>query len=956
MPLRLIRNFGISPRVTFRSANRLVVLLLALAVGSLLGAAPIRIGVEPLAEQLSHLDSQGRPVGFAVDITQAVARDQALEVELVTKPWVELLEDFRAARIEVLAAVGATPERDAFMAYSTPHVDLRSAMFTRRDFKVPSDIGQLGQAVFGTTPKSLSHDYLVRHGWNNIRNFPSLQVALQALDRGECDLVLAVGIIARRHIREAKLTRIVETDFDLPDLHFELRFGVAPENRALLYRLNNGLARLRSSPAYDQIYEKWIGVLEPRRIRLRDAQPYLIALGALALAVAAAFLWQRRLLQRLARQADELRQRQEQLTLVLEGSDDAFWDWDIARQHVERSERWASMLGYTLREIDHSPDLLHRLIHPDDLASYEAHCAQIRAGERDRFQTEFRAKAKSGEWRWILDRGKIVTRAPDGRALRMAGTHTDITDRKTTEAALAESQSLLRRSAQLLEQTQSVAHVGGWEVDLSNDHVYWTHETHLIHETAPATFRPTVENAIQFYAPESRPIIAAAVEQAVLHGTPYELELELVTARRRRIRVHTTGRAEHSAGRIVKIYGSFHDITALRAAEDEREKLRLKMLEAQKLESLGILAGGIAHDFNNLLTIILANASFARPSLPAAEHESLAHIETAARRAADLCRQMLAYAGRGNFHIELVDPGDLVREFVSLLTISISKKARLKLDLADNLPRVEADAVQLRQVVMNLVINASEALGDQPGEIRLATRMARPGPTPQGIRHSFDLPEGPCICLEIADTGPGMTAPTLARIFDPFYTTKFTGRGLGLAAVLGIVRSHRGALTVDSSPGNGAVFRLYLPVSNRPPLVSPQTAITNSPRHRGGKILIADDEPAILATTDAMLRQQGYHTVLAGDGHGAVKQFQATPEAFAAVILDLTMPGLDGAEVLRSIRAINPATRALVMSGYSEEDILARLRGLGEVAILRKPFTQETLLERLAAIAGSGPL
>jgi polar amino acid transport system substrate-binding protein len=299
---------------------------LALAFGPLLCAAPIRIGIEPLAAQLSHVDAQGRPVGFAVDIAQAVALDQALEVEFVTKPWGELLEDFRAARIEVLAAVGATPERDAFLTYSAPHIDLRSALFTRRDFKVPSDIRQLGQAVFGTTPKSLSADYLIRRGWNNIRSFPSLHGALQALDRGECDLVIAVGIIARRQIIESKLTRIVETDFELPDLHFELRFGVAPENRALLYRLNNGLARVRASPAYDQIYEKWIGVLEPRRIRLRDAQPYLIALGALALAVAAAFLWQRRLLQRLARQADELRQRQEQLMLVLEGSDDGFWD------------------------------------------------------------------------------------------------------------------------------------------------------------------------------------------------------------------------------------------------------------------------------------------------------------------------------------------------------------------------------------------------------------------------------------------------------------------------------------------------------------------------------------------------------------------------------------------------------------------------------------------------------
>ncbi|MCX6955037.1 MAG: transporter substrate-binding domain-containing protein [Verrucomicrobia bacterium] len=918
-----------------------------------LGAAeaPIRIGVEPLAEQLSHVEPNGRPVGFAVDIARAVARDQGMETELVVKPWVELLDEFKAKRIDVLAAVGATPERADFLTYTAPHVDLATSVFVRPGFNVPATVDELGEAVFGTTRKSLGQEYITRRGWNKIRYYAKLHDALQALNDGECDVVLAIGIIARQRILDAKLTRIVETDLQLPDLHFELRMGVHPDNPALLYRLNDGLAHVRASGAYDQIYEKWIGALEPRRIRLRDIRPYLLGLGALTLAVAAALLWQRRLLQKLATQTDELRQRKEQLSLVLEGSDDGFWDWDLVTGRVERSERWASMLGYTPAEIDRSPDFPLKLIHPDDLAAFDEFRDRLEAGATDRFQTEYRMRAKSGEWRWILDRGKIVARAADGRALRMAGTHTDLTDRKRTEAALAESEAMLNRSARLLEQTQSVANIGGWEIDLRTDRVFWTAETHRIHETSPTDFQPTVENGVRFYAPESRPIIGAAVENAIRHGTPYDLELEIITARQRRIRVRTTARVERADSRIVKIYGSFRDITEERAAADEREKLRLKMLEAQKLESLGVLAGGIAHDFNNLLTVILANASFARDT-GGGDDERLAHIESAARRAADLCRQMLAYAGRGSFLIERTDLGQLVQDTARLLQVSISKKARLVQSLAPNLPAVDADASQIRQVVMNLVINASEALGDLTGEIHLSTRLARPDLTRAGVAHSFDLPAGDCVCIEVADTGQGMSPATLARIFDPFFTTKFAGRGLGLAAVLGIVRAHHGAITVDSTLARGSVFRLYLPASARTASFLAPAEPPAPVRRAGGTVLIAEDEPVVLATADALLRHFGYKTVLAADGHEAVHQFRASPLAFSAVLLDLTMPGLDGAEVLRVMRAINPSVRVLIMSGYSEQDIFARLRGLGEVSVMRKPFTQETLLARLAAVIG----
>jgi two-component system cell cycle sensor histidine kinase/response regulator CckA len=689
-----------------------------------------------------------------------------------------------------------------------------------------------------------------------------------------------------------------------------------------------------------------------RDLHSANLTPVVVPALAVILAIAGAFWWQRRLLRTVAEQAAKLRESEERLRRVLDGTEDGFWDWDMRSGRIERSERWASMLGYSLEEIGPTLDAAKSLVHPDDLAHFEKWQKRLSTVSKEsRFDLEYRCKAKSGEWRWILDRGKVVERAPDGTPLRMAGTHTDITERKRTEAALHESQTLLRRSAQLLEQSQKTAHVGGWETDLRTGRVYWTAETYRIHETTPDEFTPTRDSIFAFYVPESRQRLMAAAGRAAGDGTPYSLELELVTTRGRRLFVHTAGVADMDNGKVVKLYGSFRDITSEKIAEFDREHIQLKMLEAQKLESLGVLAGGIAHDFNNLLTVILANATFLRGER-GGQAEQLAHIESAARRAADLCRQMLAYAGKGSFLIAPVDVGALVADTTELIHVSISKKARLSLALAPHLPPVDGDASQLRQVVMNLVINASEALGDVPGDIRIATLLARPEELGTTVRHAFDLRAGECVCLEISDTGSGMTPATLGRIFDPFFTTKFAGRGLGLAAVLGIVRAHHGAMTVDSTPGKGSTFRIFLPVSLRytTPDLPPPLVIRQLPQ--GGTILVADDEPIVLETAAALLRHSGFETVCAADGNEAVQRFRESSGAFLAVLLDLTMPGLDGAEALRVIRGIDPLMPALVMSGFSEQDVFARLRGLGQVAIVRKPFTRELLLERLAEVVG----
>ncbi len=387
--------------------------------------------------------------------------------------------------------------------------------------------------------------------------------------------------------------------------------------------------------------------------------------------------------------------------------------------------------------------------------------------------------------------------------------------------------------------------------------------------------------------------------------------------------------------------GFIRDITERKQAEAERLEMERNILETQKLESLGVLAGGIAHDFNNLLTGVLGNATLARIELSeSSPHQRhLERIESAARRAADLCRQMLAYSGRGRFVVEPLDLSRLVRDTMPLLNISISKTCVLRLNLAPALPAVEGDATQLQQIIMNLVINASEAIGERSGVIAVSTGVMRADEEYlRTLRFNAGLQPGDFTILEVSDTGCGMDAATLARIFDPFFTTKFTGRGLGLAAVLGIVRGHTGGLKVHSEPGAGSTFRLLLPCSTRPAASPDAPAAAEPTGSASGCVLVVDDEETVRVVAARVLEHLGFEVELADDGRQAIEKFRARPDRYQLVLLDLTMPHLDGEETFRQLRHLRPGVRVLLMSGYNEHEALSRFTGKGLAGFVQKPF------------------
>lgn len=399
----------------------------------------------------------------------------------------------------------------------------------------------------------------------------------------------------------------------------------------------------------------------------------------------------------------------------------------------------------------------------------------------------------------------------------------------------------------------------------------------------------------------------------------------------------------------------FRDCTQSRQIMEERRRLETKMQETQRLESLGVLAAGIAHDFNNLLTVVTMNTSLAKISVQKESlvMKSLVDIQSAAERAAELCSQMLAYAGQGRVTMQPLCINTLTSDTTQLLTTAISKKALLSLDLGENIPQVRGDHSQLQQVIMNLVINASESLQDLPGKIKLKTRFQHVERARlEQCRGGSGLPEGNYLMIEVKDTGDGMSPEVLSRIFDPFFTTKFTGRGLGLAAVLGIIRSHCGDLAVDSIAGAGTTFRIYLPTLAEPEVKAVNFDTETSSWLATGYALVVDDEATIRSAAHAVLSHLGFKVELAEDGMRGLEKILRQVVNYRVVLLDLTMPNLDGREVYKLVRERMPHLPIVMMSGYSSHQAKDLLEDGVPTAFIQKPFTVEAIREKLAALLG----
>ncbi len=399
------------------------------------------------------------------------------------------------------------------------------------------------------------------------------------------------------------------------------------------------------------------------------------------------------------------------------------------------------------------------------------------------------------------------------------------------------------------------------------------------------------------------------------------------------------------------------DVTEAQRTEEERRRLEDQMQHLQKLESLGVLAGGVAHDFNNILVSVLGNAELALSDLPEDSPARLMiqRVVTSAERAAELVHQLLAYSGQGQFVIERLDLSRITHGVSDLISASISKKARVTVDATHSDVYVEADPAQLHQVLINLMTNASDALGDQTGRITVTTgQMRAEREDLAGAVGAEKLPAGAYAFIEVTDDGCGMTPETRARVFEPFFTTKFVGRGLGLPAVLGIVRSHDGTIRVDSRPGEGTTVRLLLPLAAPPSRPDKPAAPRSSGQLPQTTFLLADDDPAVREFVTETLERSGGTVLSARDGKEAIEVYRRRSRDIALVLLDMTMPEMNGAEALQELRRIRPDVRVVLMSGFSQQVATTALGDRGPDGFLQKPFFPEALTRKIGQVLATG--
>lgn len=497
--------------------------------------------------------------------------------------------------------------------------------------------------------------------------------------------------------------------------------------------------------------------------------------------------------------------------------------------------------------------------------------------------------------------------------------------------------------------------------DFTYDWEYWVGNDGEFRYVSPSCERITGYSRDEFLAnsqllnkivhPEDRDVLTTHAEVCSSADEADTLDFRIIARDGREVWIeHCCQPVYNSEGVHVGRRVSNRDITDVKRTIMEKEALDERLLQSQHLESLGLLAGGVAHDFNNLLTGIIGNASFALENLLLDDpvKKNLEQIMSISDRASSLTQQMLAYSGRGKLMVESVDLSCIVRETSELLSSVISKKVKVKLELDQALPAVQADATQLGQVLMNLITNASQAMENDIGVITIRTTTFHADRSYLDTCHLGDkLPEAEYVSIEVVDTGSGMDSKTVACIFDPFFTTKFTGRGLGLAAVLGIVKGHGGAMKVDSEPGVGTIFRVLFPKTSIKNRVTDSSSRTDGACSTGGSILVVDDEDIVRDVAKRALERADFKVYTAANGWDAVELFRVLSDEIVLVLLDLTMPQMGGEEALEQLQLIKRSIRVLICSGYSEHEVSERFSGCEHVRILHKPFHTAALVSEV---------
>ena len=600
---------------------------------------------------------------------------------------------------------------------------------------------------------------------------------------------------------------------------------------------------------------------------------------------------------------------------------------------------WLDFRGITLEQA--IADGWTSGIHPDD--EREFLCAmEFAFQEKESLTASIRVHRFDSEYRWMSVWFRPYT-TPEGESAGYLMGMQDVTDHMGAADALQASRDRLNSILEnAFDYIMTIDREGKCED---------------INRTSEGVNREDIigTSIFDLTPPEQRDSIRVGIEQVWATGNPYEYETSWHNPAGELTWYWCRCGPIIKDGEITALAISATDITDRKREEEQRRKLDAQVQHAQKLESLGVLAGGIAHDFNNILVAILGYSDLALRVMPSHDpnRQYLEEIGKGARSAADLATQMLAYSGKGAFERKVFELNGLVTDMAHLLEVTLSKKVKLNYDLADNHTAVQGDSSQVRQVIMNLITNASDAIDDVTGAISVSTGTIEINSAQtQQDASGTQLPEGVYVFLDVTDTGCGMDKATLARLFDPFFTTKFAGRGLGMAAVQGIMSGHKGMIEVTSEPGVGSTFKALFPAHDLPThdrSSSPRVGHDDS-WIPAGAALIVDDDDIVRDLGQRMLEEIGFNVHAASGGLEAIKMLQDRHDDIACVILDLTMPEMDGVECFDKLRQLKSDIPIIIMSGYGKEEMAERFATQDNIGFVQKPYTLGLLTQRLREV------
>jgi PAS domain S-box-containing protein len=620
-----------------------------------------------------------------------------------------------------------------------------------------------------------------------------------------------------------------------------------------------------------------------------------------------------------------LRDRDRQMVLTQQAARLGVWDCDLRTNRITVSGEFARLYGLEADLVSLKRDKWFSLIHPDDQARLAELIRQCIAVTHV-WDAEFRVVWPDGSVHWLLGKGTVFL-DESGQPARVMGINLDITDRKLAAAALRESEERFRNMA-------DTAPVMIWVAGPDQRATFFN--KCCLDFTGQTLEEKVGDGWIASLHPEDRESFLNIFSCSMDARQEFRTVFRLKRADREYRWVLCTGVPRFAPGDVFAGYiGSCVDITDVKRAQEEA-------VARQKLESLGVLANGIAHDFNNLLGAILASTELALAEQAEGQpvEDVLLRIRTASVRGAEVVRQLMIYGGNENPAFEPLDISALVGELLGLLRVSISKHALVEAELDTTLPAVLANAPQLRQTVMNLVVNASEAIGERDGKIEVSTSRVTVEPD-SPLDGGSNLPAGDYVRLVVSDTGSGMTPEVQGRIFDPFFTTKQAGRGLGLAAVQGIIRRHGGTLRVASTAGQGSRFEILLP-STGEPAWGGKEIVTAKPAFAAGSpagtVLVIEDEAILRTAVSMMLRKKGFSVIEAGDGTTAASLFRVHEFHVDAVLLDVTIPGMSGREILEELRRIRHNVKVILTSAFGRDKVVHLTGEQQAWGYIRKPY------------------